>query len=108
MDPRCCATPNPPLARTEDDADLAALCHALASPHRVFIVRLLLAQESCFAGDLASQLPLAPSTVSQHLNQLKKVGLIRGEVDGPRRCYCVDLDVLARMRGLFDGLGAPV
>lgn len=52
------------------------------------------------AGELAEELPLAASTVSQHLKLLKESGLIKGEVEGPRRCYCVDRSVLAQLQTL--------
>ncbi len=101
----CCAVdPTPFEARPEDDARIALLCKALGHPHRVFILRFLLAQESCFAGEIADQLPVAASTVSQHLSQLRKAGLISGEVDGPRRCYRVDTEVLGELRSLLGAL----
>jgi ArsR family transcriptional regulator len=100
----CSTTPAGFETRAEDDETLAALCRALGHPHRVFILRFLAAQQMCFAGEIADQLPIAASTVSQHLTHLKKVGLIKGEVDGPRRCYCVDPDVLATLRTLLGAL----
>jgi ArsR family transcriptional regulator, arsenate/arsenite/antimonite-responsive transcriptional repressor len=90
--------------RPDDDERLAALCRALAHPHRVHILRFLLAQRACFAGEIAEQLPVAPSTVSQHLTHLKDAGLVKGEVDGPRRCYCVDPDVLGTLKALVEAL----
>lgn len=99
MDP-CCATPAAFTPQPADDERLAALCKALAHPHRVHILRFLIAQQSCFAGEIAEQLPVAASTVSQHLHQLKGAGLIVGEVDGPRRCYCVNPVVLAELKAL--------
>ncbi len=87
-----------------DDQALATLCRALGHPHRVFILRFLAAQQTCFAGEIADQLPIAASTVSQHLTHLKKAGLIKGEVDGPRRCYCVDPAVLSCLKTLVGDL----
>ena len=83
---------------------LAMLARALGHPARVTIVRALLARESCMAGELADELPLAASTVSQHLKVLKESGLIKGQVDGPRRCYCVDRSVLGLFQTLVSGL----
>lgn len=101
----CCTVPTVPFqAQPEDDARLAALCKALGHPHRVHIMRFLLSQQSCFAGEITEQLPVAASTVSQHLAQLRDAGLIKGEVDGPRRCYCVDPDVLTAMKSLLGAL----
>jgi ArsR family transcriptional regulator len=90
-------------AETETDEALATLAKALAHPIRVQIVRILAATEGCVS-ELVEQLPLAQSTVSQHLKVLKDAGLIRGTVDGPRSCYCIDLDGLRRLRILVAGL----
>lgn len=103
--PPCCEPPDAPVApQPELDEQLAALCKALAHPHRVTILRFLLAQRACFAGEIAEQLPLAASTVSQHLTQLKESGLVRGEVEGPRRCYWVDPAVLLHLKRLVEAL----
>lgn len=83
---------------------LASLARALGHPARVTILKALIARENCVAGELAEELPLAASTVSQHLKVLKDVGLIKGEVDGPRRCYCVDGSVLATLKRLIADL----
>jgi ArsR family transcriptional regulator len=86
------------------DERLARLAKALGHPARVAIVRLLLRREACICGEIVDELPLAQSTVSQHLKQLKEAGLIRGEVDGPRVCYCVDEGAIARLKALVAGL----
>ena len=105
----CC----PPADETEDlrpiegpeaDAELATLTKALGHPARVQILRLLLRRETCICGDIVDELPLAQSTVSQHLKVLKDAGLIRGEIDGPRTCYCVEPRTLRRLRALVGGL----
>jgi ArsR family transcriptional regulator len=70
----------------------------------VQIVRLLTRRSACVCGDIVDELPLAQSTVSQHLKVLKEAGLIRGEVDGPRVCYCIDDRALRRLRALMAGL----
>lgn len=88
----------------EAESALAALARALGHPARVRVLRLLLARDTCVAGELAEELPLAASTVSQHLKILKKAGLVKGEVDGPRRCYCVDRSALARLKALVEKL----
>lgn len=82
------------------DAELARYAKALGHPTRVKVLRLLARQESCIYGDIAEQFDSAASTVSQHLKILKQAGLIRGEVDGPRVCYCVEPNALRRLRGL--------
>ncbi len=107
MDTSCCTTTAAPFeARPDDDARLAALCKALAHPHRVYILRFLLSQRACFAGEIADQLPIAASTVSQHLTHLKEAGLVTGEVDGARRCYGVAPEALALLKQLVEALDA--
>jgi ArsR family transcriptional regulator len=83
---------------------LANLAKAVGHPARVTILTALLDKDRCVAGELADELPLAPSTVSQHLKVLRASGLIQGEVDGPRRCYCVDRSVLAQFKTLVGRL----
>ena len=82
----------------EADDALATLAKALAHPVRVQIVRTLARMDGCVCGDLVAQLPLAQSTVSQHLKVLKEAGLVRGTIDGPRVCYCIDPEGLRRLR----------
>lgn len=88
------------------DQELALLARALGHPARVRILRLLLelGEETCVCGDICDALPLAQSTVSQHLKTLRKAGLITGEIDGPRVCYTVDRDRLHRAKQLMAGL----
>lgn len=104
----CCPPPEPmpsvPDDEREADQRLAVLAKALGHPARVAIVRLLLRQQGCIAGDIVDHLPLAQSTVSQHLKSLKRAGLIRGEVDGPRVCYCVEPGAVALLKALVLGL----
>lgn len=69
---------------------LAGIARALAHPARVAILEYLARGTSCMCGDIVDHLPLAQATVSQHLAILKEAGLIRGEIDGPRVCYCID------------------
>lgn len=101
-DTNCCApaTPMLPAPTTGADAEeeLATLAAALGHPARVAIIRILLERQSCICGELVEELPLAQSTVSQHLKKLKKAGLIRGSVDGPRVCYCVEPAMLERFK----------
>jgi ArsR family transcriptional regulator len=83
---------------------LGRLCKALGHPVRVRIVRLLLSVDTCVCGDIVERLPLAQSTVSQHLKVLKEAGLIEGTIDGPRTCYCLNREALAEFKGLSDAL----
>lgn len=83
---------------------LALLAKAIGHPARVAILRLLVGREGCIVGDIVDELPLAQSTVSQHLKKLKEAGLIRGQVDGPRVCYCVEPGAVALLKALVEGL----
>jgi len=93
-----------PIEGTEADEELSALAKALGHPARVQILRLLTRRSSCVCGDIVDELPLAQSTVSQHLKILKEAGLIRGDVDGPRVCYCIEPRTLRRFKALIGGL----
>lgn len=106
---RCCAPSGTgadlrPIEGDAAEEELAALCRALAHPARVKILRLLLRTAGCVCGEIVGELPLAQSTVSQHLKVLKGAGLIRGEVEGPRTCYCVEPAALRRLRALVGAL----
>ena len=105
----CCPAPSTepdlrPVEGKEADEELAALAKAIAHPARVHILRILVRKSACVCGDIVDELPLAQSTVSQHLKVLKEAGLIRGEVDGPRVCYCIEPRALRRLRVLVAGL----
>ncbi len=105
----CCPPANEqpdlrPIEGDEADDELAALAKALAHPARVKIIRLLIRKNACVCGDIVDELPLAQSTVSQHLKVLKEAGLIRGEVSGPRTCYCIEPRTLRRLRALVGGI----
>jgi ArsR family transcriptional regulator len=93
-----------PVEGREADDELAALCKAVGHPARVQILRLLSRREECICGDIVDELPLAQSTVSQHLKVLKESCLIRGEIDGPRVCYCIEPRTLRRLKALIGGL----
>jgi ArsR family transcriptional regulator len=93
-----------PVEGDEADEELATLAKALGHPARVQIMRLLVRREACICGDIVDELPLAQSTVSQHLKVLKEAGLIRGEIDGPRVCYCVEPRALRRLKALVGSL----
>ena len=86
-----------------DLARLAEAAKALGHPARLAILQTLAERGSCVCGEVVDELPLAQATVSQHLKALKSAGLIRGEIDGPRSCYCVDA---AALRALADDFSA--
>jgi ArsR family transcriptional regulator, arsenate/arsenite/antimonite-responsive transcriptional repressor len=102
--PHCECPPPGPQEPGADDSSLADLSWAVAHPIRVRILRLLIEKDACVCGELVEILPVAQSTVSQHLKIMKEAGLIRGEVDGPKVCYCVDPAGLARLKKLIAGL----
>lgn len=95
-------TPLKPEKRLLDE-DLAFLCNALGHPARVKILRVLLERE-CIFGDIARQLPLAQSTISQHLTVLKIAGMICSEAVGRQTSYCVVRDQVNRLKKLIAGL----
>lgn len=105
----CCEEQNSPpdlrpVEGKEADEELADLAKAVGHAARVQILRILARRNDCVCGDLVDELPLAQSTVSQHLKVLKDAGLIRGEVDGPRVCYCIEPRILRRLKALVGGL----
>lgn len=100
-----CCTPNPKMDLPELDADeVALLCKALAHPARVQLLRYLAAYGACYFGSLADVLPLAPSTISQHVTILKQAGLILGSSDEQRVCYCVNPERLEQFKQLIGSL----
>jgi DNA-binding transcriptional ArsR family regulator len=107
--PACCppADGRPdlrPVEGEEADVELAALARAIGHPARVQILRLLARRSACVCGEIVDELPLAQSTVSQHLKVLRDAGLIRGEIDGPRTCYCLEPRTIRRLKALIGGL----
>jgi DNA-binding transcriptional ArsR family regulator len=82
------------IAKTEEftvkDNKVAKYAKALAHPARIAILRLLVKKQACVCGDIVDELPLSQSTVSQHLKELKDVGLIKGDITGKSVCYCID------------------
>lgn len=75
---------------TVKDNKLAKYAKALSHPARIAILRILIKRQSCICGDIVDELPLSQSTVSQHLKELKEAGLIKGEIEGAKVCYCID------------------
>ncbi|MGB5812495.1 MAG: metalloregulator ArsR/SmtB family transcription factor [Polyangiales bacterium] len=93
-----------PVEGPEANVELAALARALGHPARVRILRFLASKNACICGEIVDELDLAQSTVSQHLKVLKKAGLIQGEIDGPRVCYCISPHTMRRLRALVGSL----
>ena len=88
---------------TKTQNDLAAMTKALGHPARIAILQHLIKTKSCVCGDIVDELPLSQSTVSQHLKELKKVGLIKGDIDGPSVCYCIDPKIWLKAGKLIGG-----
>ena len=103
-----CCPPAEPLPQTsiqglegpDADEELAKLAKAIGHPARVHILRLLSRKEARVCSQIVGELPLAQSTISEHLRILKHAGLIRGTRDGPRIGYCIDNHALRRLKAL--------
>jgi ArsR family transcriptional regulator, arsenate/arsenite/antimonite-responsive transcriptional repressor len=91
-------------SRDDRERDLALLGKAVGHPSRVQMLRLLLTHDACYCGEIVDELPFAQATVSQHLKVLKDAGLVVGEVDGLRTCYCASRERLAELHGLIGEL----
>ena len=95
-------------AFTKEQNAVAALAKAMAHPARIAILEHLVQTESCVCGELVDVLPLAQATVSQHLSELKKAGLIKGNIQGTSICYCLDKDQWERCFNTLDHLFARI
>ncbi len=92
------------LAYTTEHQKLARYAKALGHPARLAILELLSNQSCCYSGDIANDLPIARSTLSQHLKELKEAGLIQGELSPPKIKYCLNRENWDEARALFDQL----
>ncbi len=86
---------------TEEENRMADLAKALAHPARIAILRHLTEINACVCGDLVEVLPLSQSTVSQHLRELKRVGIIQGNIEGTKTCYCINPKVWQEAQLVF-------
>lgn len=89
---------------TVKDNKLAKYAKALSHPARIAILRILIKRQSCICGDIVEELPLSQSTVSQHLKELKEAGLIKGDIEGAKVCYCIDENELNQAKTYIDEL----
>ncbi len=80
---------------------IATYAKVIGHPARVAIIDYLLQHNSCICNDLVEVLPLSQSTISQHLKELKQVGIIKGEIEGPKMCYCIDEKVWSKIHKEF-------
>lgn len=84
-----------------EDQQLAEIAKALAHPARIAILKELAKRDTCICGEIVEVLPLAQSTVSQHLKELLQAGLISGSVDGVKSCYCINWKAFGQIQSLF-------
>jgi ArsR family transcriptional regulator, arsenate/arsenite/antimonite-responsive transcriptional repressor len=95
-----------PVSKTEvfstEEKELAEIAKALSHPARIKILKILTEYKVCFCGQIVDLLPLSQATVSQHLKELKRVGIISGEIDGPKTCYCINPELLQKSKNLFN------
>jgi DNA-binding transcriptional ArsR family regulator len=92
---------------SEDQKRLARYAKALGHPVRVYVMQLLSNQACCYSGDLSEELPIAKSTLSQHLKELKDAGLIQGEIEAPKIKYCINKENWAEAQRLFTAMASP-
>ncbi|HZW39240.1 MAG TPA: metalloregulator ArsR/SmtB family transcription factor [Ignavibacteriaceae bacterium] len=88
----------------EEVIDLANFAKALAHPARIMILKVLAEKNICMCGEIVDELPLAQSTVSQHLKELKNAGIIQGEIEGPKMCYCINKKTIETINTQFNEL----
>ena len=100
------------VSKTEEfdktDIELAEIAKALSHPARIKILKILNDLDSCMVGSIVDLLPLSQSTVSQHLKELKRVDLIKGEIEGPKICYCTNPKVLEKAKKELNKLFSQV
>src|SRR3954466_15637508 len=89
---------------TQKEQDLAAFAKAMSHPARIAILKVLAQKNECICGEIVEVLPLAQSTVSQHLKELSNAGLINGTTDGPRSCYCINWKAFEIFKNEFNSL----
>jgi predicted transcriptional regulator len=75
---------------SEEQNQLAMYAKAFAHPARIAIIEQIVKNKTCIVGTLTEELPLSQSTISQHLKELKNIGIVKGEIEGPSVCYCID------------------
>ena len=91
---------------TQKEQELANFAKAMSHPARIAILKVLAQRNECICGEIVELLPLAQSTVSQHLKELKNAGLISGTINGPRCCYCINWKAFEKFNGELNFLFA--
>ena len=92
----------------EQQQQLAKYAKLLSHPARIAIIQLLASKQTCISGDIANELPLSRTTVSQHLQELKNADLIKGTIDGVTICYCLNLVEFEKMKHFSKSASATV
>jgi len=92
----------------EKQRELANWAKVLSHPARIAILQYLASCTTCISGDISDYLPLSRTTVSQHLKELKSMGLIKGEVEGLKIRYCLDKDSVETLNSIFNGFIASI
>lgn len=87
---------------TTTDQELARFAKALSHPARVAILKYLAETKACITGDISENLPISKTTVFQHIQELKKINLLKGEIDGKRLCYCINEIEYERLKSKFN------
>lgn len=86
---------------TEEQNELAGIAKVLGHPARIAILQQIIKSKSCICGDLVNEIGLAQPTISQHLKELKNVGIIQGDIEGTRVCYCINVKKWKQVQQLF-------
>ena len=89
---------------TDDQNRIAAIAKVIGHPARVAILQYLMEKQSCICGEIVDEIGLAQPTVSQHLREMKNIGLIKGDIDGTKVCYCIDQEVFNDIKKTFEKL----
>lgn len=89
---------------TDNQNEISMLTKALGHPARIAIIEYLISVDTCICGDIVNELPLAQPTVSQHLKELKNVGLIKGSIEGTAICYCIDEKSIEKLINYFSNI----
>lgn len=82
--------------------EMATLLKALSHPARIAILQYLLSVDTCICGDIVNELPLAQSTISQHLKELKNANIIQGSIEGTAICYCINPETISKIQTYFE------
>jgi len=87
---------------TDNQNRIASIAKVIGHPARVAILQHVVAQDSCVCGDLVNEIGLAQPTISQHLRELKSIGILKGTVEGTSVCYCIDPEIAREIKSIFD------